>query len=43
MPQEIVLALDRGIRPVTLGASRLRTETAALAAVFTAHLAQPQG
>ena len=37
-PQEIALALARGIRPVTLGASRLRTETAALAAVFTAQL-----
>ena len=37
-PQEIALALERGIRPVTLGASRLRTETAALAAVFTAQL-----
>ena len=37
-PQEIALALARGIRPVTLGTSRLRTETAALAAVFTAQL-----
>ena len=37
-PAEIALARARGIRPVTLGASRLRTETAALAAVFTAHL-----
>jgi 16S rRNA (uracil1498-N3)-methyltransferase len=37
-PQEIALALEKGIRPVTLGASRLRTETAALAAVFTAQL-----
>jgi len=36
-PGEIALALGRGIRPVTLGASRLRTETAALAAVFTSH------
>ncbi len=40
-PAEIQLALDRGIRPVTLGESRLRTETAALAAVFTAHIARP--
>ncbi|MVN75816.1 RsmE family RNA methyltransferase [Hymenobacter sp. HMF4947] len=39
-PAEIELALSRGIRPVTLGASRLRTETAALAAVFTAHIAR---
>ncbi|MDO7849704.1 16S rRNA (uracil(1498)-N(3))-methyltransferase [Hymenobacter sp. M29] len=37
-PQEIALALAKGIRPVTLGASRLRTETAALAAVFTAQI-----
>ncbi|WP_310395215.1 16S rRNA (uracil(1498)-N(3))-methyltransferase [Hymenobacter sp.] len=39
-PGEITLALGRGIRPVTLGASRLRTETAALAAVFTVHIAR---
>ncbi|GAA3994548.1 16S rRNA (uracil(1498)-N(3))-methyltransferase [Hymenobacter fastidiosus] len=39
-PAEIQLALGRGIRPVTLGTSRLRTETAALAAVFTLHLAR---
>ena len=39
-PGEIELALSRGIRPVTLGPSRLRTETAALAAVFTAHTAR---
>ncbi|TGE24170.1 16S rRNA (uracil(1498)-N(3))-methyltransferase [Hymenobacter aquaticus] len=37
-PQEIELARQRGIRPVTLGASRLRTETAALAAVHTVHV-----
>ncbi|SFP93858.1 16S rRNA (uracil(1498)-N(3))-methyltransferase [Hymenobacter arizonensis] len=37
-PAEIALALSRGIRPVTLGESRLRTETAALAAAFTVHL-----
>ena len=37
-PGEIALALAKGIRPVTLGASRLRTETAALAAVFTVQL-----
>ena len=37
-PAEIELALGRGIQPVTLGPSRLRTETAALAAVFTAQL-----
>jgi 16S rRNA (uracil1498-N3)-methyltransferase len=38
-PQEIEAAFARGIRPVTLGASRLRTETAALAAVHTVHVA----
>ncbi len=37
-PAEIELALGRGVRPVTLGTSRLRTETAALAAVFTAQV-----
>jgi 16S rRNA (uracil1498-N3)-methyltransferase len=37
-PAEIALCLNHGIRPVTLGASRLRTETAALAAVFTAQV-----
>ena len=37
-PAEIELALSRGVRPVTLGSSRLRTETAALAAVFTAQV-----
>ena len=37
-PAEIDLALARGVRPVTLGHSRLRTETAALAAVFTAQV-----
>ena len=39
-PAEIALALGKGIRPVTLGTSRLRTETAALAAVFIAHLSR---
>ncbi|MDU0368848.1 16S rRNA (uracil(1498)-N(3))-methyltransferase [Hymenobacter endophyticus] len=37
-PQEIEAAFTLGIRPVTLGASRLRTETAALAAVHTVHV-----
>ncbi|QKG52699.1 RsmE family RNA methyltransferase [Hymenobacter sp. BRD67] len=37
-PSEIELALGRGMRPVMLGSSRLRTETAALAAVFTAQI-----
>jgi len=39
-PQEIQAAFARGIRPVTLGASRLRTETAALAAIHTVHIAR---
>ncbi|SHK72544.1 16S rRNA (uracil(1498)-N(3))-methyltransferase [Hymenobacter psychrotolerans] len=39
-PQEIEAAFARGVRPVTLGASRLRTETAALAAVHTVHVAR---
>ncbi|GAB3294532.1 RsmE family RNA methyltransferase [Hymenobacter tenuis] len=39
-PQEIEAAFALGIRPVTLGASRLRTETAALAAVHTVHIAR---
>lgn len=38
-PAEIELAMQLGIRPVTLGATRLRTETAALAAVHTVHIA----
>ncbi|WP_426492186.1 16S rRNA (uracil(1498)-N(3))-methyltransferase [Hymenobacter sp. 102] len=37
-PQEIEAAFACGVRPVTLGASRLRTETAALAAVHTVHV-----
>ena len=32
-PREIALALDHGFQPVTLGDSRLRTETAALYAI----------
>lgn len=37
-PEEIELALGRGIRPVTLGDTRLRTETAALVACHTVHV-----
>ena len=37
-PTEIARALGQGVRPVTLGSARLRTETAALAAVFTAQV-----
>ena len=39
-PAEIALAIGKGLRPVTLGTSRLRTETAALAAVFIAHISR---
>lgn len=35
-PQEVALALEHGFSPVSLGPSRLRTETAALATVFAA-------
>lgn len=37
-PEEITAARQRGIRPVALGLTRLRTETAALAAVHTVHV-----
>ncbi|OUJ71850.1 16S rRNA (uracil(1498)-N(3))-methyltransferase [Hymenobacter crusticola] len=37
-PEEISAARQRGIRPVALGLTRLRTETAALAAVHTVHV-----
>lgn len=37
-PAEIQLAYARGLQPVTLGAARLRTETAALVACHTIHL-----
>ena len=37
-PQEIKLAYEKGIKPVTLGSSRLRTETAALVACHTLNL-----
>ena len=37
-PAEIALARAAGVRPVTLGTARLRTETAALVAVFTLRL-----
>ncbi|AMR31164.1 16S rRNA (uracil(1498)-N(3))-methyltransferase [Mucilaginibacter sp. PAMC 26640] len=36
-PQEIELALQNGYKPITLGNSRLRTETAALEACFEAN------
>ncbi|MDB5263425.1 MAG: rRNA methyltransferase [Adhaeribacter sp.] len=37
-PQEIKLAYEKGVQPVTLGTSRLRTETAALVACHTLNL-----
>ena len=36
-PQEIAMALDAGFIPVSLGESRLRTETAAMYAVAVCH------
>ena len=33
-PSELSLAMNNGFKPVTLGNTRLRTETAALAACF---------
>ncbi|UOR06675.1 16S rRNA (uracil(1498)-N(3))-methyltransferase [Hymenobacter aerilatus] len=39
-PEEIAAARQVGIRPVALGLMRLRTETAALAAVHTVHIAK---
>lgn len=38
-PSEFEMALSKGIRGITLGDQRMRTETAGLAAVHTAHLA----
>jgi 16S rRNA (uracil1498-N3)-methyltransferase len=37
-PEEVTQALQAGYKPVTLGQSRLRTETAALAACHTIHV-----
>lgn len=37
-PEEIALALKQGFEPVSLGKSRLRTETAALVACHTIHV-----
>lgn len=36
--EEIQLAIDNGYQPISLGEQRLRTETAALAAVHTVHV-----
>ncbi|QNF35250.1 16S rRNA (uracil(1498)-N(3))-methyltransferase [Adhaeribacter swui] len=38
--REIEMAYQQGVKPVTLGTSRLRTETAALVACHTVHLLQ---
>ena len=37
-PEEITLALKCGFEPISLGKSRLRTETAALVACHTIHV-----
>jgi len=37
-PEEISLALENGFEPISLGNSRLRTETAALVACHTVHV-----
>ena len=37
-PEEIALAQEQGFQPISLGPSRLRTETAALAAFHTIRL-----
>ena len=37
-PEEIALALQNGFEPISLGESRLRTETAALVACHTIHV-----
>ncbi|MDO4755040.1 MAG: 16S rRNA (uracil(1498)-N(3))-methyltransferase [Parabacteroides sp.] len=37
-PEEIALALENGFEPISLGESRLRTETAALVACHTIHV-----
>lgn len=37
-PEEVQKAIDNGFQPITLGRSRLRTETAALVAVHTMNL-----
>ena len=42
-PEEIALARGAGFLPVTLGESRLRTETAGVMAAATAQLAAGDG
>lgn len=42
-PEEVEAALQAGFTPVTLGESRLRTETAAVMAVATIHTVDQQG
>ena len=36
--EEVKLAIENGFQPISLGKSRLRTETAALAACHTIHI-----
>ena len=36
--EEVKLALENGFEEISLGSSRLRTETAALAACLTVHI-----
>lgn len=38
-PEEVALAKEKGFQPVSLGSGRLRTETAALTACLTVHIA----
>ena len=40
-PEEVQLAIQHGFRPITLGKSRLRTETAALVAVHLMNVTHP--
>ncbi len=42
-PGEVRQALEKGIQPVTFGRERLRTETAALAALHTTHVVDELG
>lgn len=39
-PEEVKIAIESGVKPVTFGDERLRTETAALAAVHIPHVVQ---
>ena len=41
-PEEVEMAFKAGFKPISLGKSRLRTETAALVAVHLANVAKMQ-